>query len=269
VGEQTRELEVANTEIGQKQKSIMDSIRYARIIQSSLLPGEESLNRMVTDHFILFKPRDTAGGNFYWVHQGDKHIYVAAADCTGHGVPGAFMSMLGMALLSKIVSKKPEVDPELLLNTLRDQIIETLHQIGAPGSSMDSMDMVISKYSPDRKKLQFAGAGNPLYLLRGGELTEYKTEPMPVSIHGVMNPFSGREISIEPGDAVYMFSDGYADQFGGPGGKKFKHSEFKKLIVSNADKSMKQQGAELDSSFERWKGDLDQIEDVVVIGLKF
>ncbi len=267
--ERTHELEVANTEIGQRQKSIMDSIQYARSIQSSLLPSSDLLKKLLPEHFILFKPRDIVSGDFYWVHEGDAHVYVAAADCTGHGVPGALMSMLGMALLNEIVSKQPQVDPEVLLNTLRGRIIETLSQKGDPGSAKDGMNMVVCKYSPDRKILQFAGANNSLYLVRGGELTEYKTDPMPVSIHVVMNPFRGQEISIKPGDAVYMFSDGYTDQFGGPGGKKFKYREFRKLIVSIADKSMKQQGAELDTSFERWKGDLDQIDDVVVIGLKF
>ena len=283
VRERTHELEVANTEIeaqrdfarfqrdqiGQQQKSIMDSIHYAETIQSSLLPGKESLKKLLPEHFILFKPRDIVSGDFYWVHEGDAHIYVAAADCTGHGVPGAFMSMLGMALLNEIVSKQPQVDPEVLLNTLRSQIIETLHQKGDPGSAKDGMDMVVCKYTPGKKKLQFAGANNPLYLVRNGKLTEFKTDNMPVSIHVVMNPFKGQELSLQAGDSVYMFSDGYADQFGGPKGKKFKYRSLKEAIVSNAGRPMEEQGKKLDESFEQWKGDLDQIDDVVVIGLKF
>jgi ligand-binding sensor domain-containing protein/serine phosphatase RsbU (regulator of sigma subunit)/ABC-type amino acid transport substrate-binding protein len=283
VRERTHELEVANTEIeaqrdfaryqrdqiAQQQKSIVDSIHYAQTIQNSLLPGEQILKRLLPDHFILFKPRDIVSGDFYWVHEGSGFIYVAAADCTGHGVPGAFMSMLGMALMNEIVSKNPRIDPDDLLNTLRSHIIETLHQKGDQGTAKDGMDMVVCKYSPAQRNLLFAGANNPLYLVREGELTEYRTDDMPVSIHPVMKPFTSQQIFIKPGDAVYIFSDGYADQFGGPKGKKLKYGAFKDLLTLNADKKMGEQGLLLDHSFERWKGDLDQIDDVVVIGFRF
>ena len=283
VRERTHELEVANTEIeaqrdfaryqrdqiAQQQKSIMDSIHYAQTIQNSLLPGEQTLKKLLPEHFILFKPRDIVSGDFYWVNEGTDHVYIAAADCTGHGVPGAFMSMLGMALMNEIVSKHPKIDPDDLLNDLRSQIIETLHQKGDPGAARDGMDMVVCKYSPAQKKLHFAGANNPMYLVRQGELTEYKTDSMPVSIHLVMKPFTVYEISIQPGDTVYIFSDGYADQFGGPGGKKFKYKALKEILTANSGKEMSEQGLLLEQSFERWKGDLDQIDDVVVVGLKF
>jgi serine phosphatase RsbU (regulator of sigma subunit) len=197
------------------------------------------------------------------------HLYVAAADCTGHGVPGAFMSMLGMTLMNEIVNKHPQIDPDELLNELRSQIMETLHQKGDPGAAKDGMDMLVCKYNRQDNRLLFAGANNPLYLVREGELTEFKTDKMPVSIHEVMNPFNVQEIKLKPGDLVYLFSDGYADQFGGPLGKKLKYRSFKELLVSNAEKEMHDQGLLLDQAFEKWKGDVQQIDDVVVIGLKF
>ncbi len=194
---------------------------------------------------------------------------MAAADCTGHGVPGAFMSMLGMTLMNEIVNKHPQIDPDELLNELRRQIMETLHQKGDPGAAKDGMDMMVCKYNRQDRRLQFAGANNPLYLVSDGELTEFKTDKMPVSIHEVMNPFRVQEIKLKPGDIVYLFSDGYADQFGGPLGKKLKYRTFKELLVSNSEKEMREQGILLDQAFEKWKGDNEQIDDVVVIGLKF
>ena len=147
--------------------------------------------------------------------------------------------------------------------------METLHQKADPGAAKDGMDMVVCKIHRHKGHLQFAGANNPLYLIREGELTEYKTDKMPVSIHEVMHPFSGQEIRLKPGDNIYIFSDGYADQFGGPLGKKFKYLPFKDFLVSNSGKEMVEQGLLLEKEFERWKGDLEQIDDVVIIGLKF
>jgi ligand-binding sensor domain-containing protein/serine phosphatase RsbU (regulator of sigma subunit)/ABC-type amino acid transport substrate-binding protein len=282
VRERTHELEVANTEIeaqrdyerfqrdqiAQHQKAIMDSIHYAQTIQNSLLPSTHILKEGLPEYFILFKPRDIVSGDFYWFSQQENHFYLAAADCTGHGVPGAFMSMLGMALMNEIVNKHPDIDPDSLLNELRSQIIETLHQKGDPGTAKDGMDMVVCKIDKDKKRLLFAGANNPLYLVRNGELTEYKTDKMPVSIHLVMHPFTGHEIKLKPGDHIYMFSDGYADQFGGPRGKKFKYLPFKNLLISLTEKEMREQGLQLDRDFEHWRGDLDQIDDVVVVGMK-
>ncbi len=282
VRERTHELEVANTEIeaqrdfarfqrdqiAQHQKAIMDSIHYAQTIQNSLLPSSHILKDGLPEYFILYKPRDIVSGDFYWFSQQEKHFYIAAADCTGHGVPGAFMSMLGMALMNEIVNKHPDIDPDSLLNELRSQIIETLHQKGDPGTAKDGMDMVVCKVDKDKKRLLFAGANNSLYLVRGGELTEYKTDKMPVSIHLVMHPFTGHKIDLKPGDHLYIFSDGYADQFGGPQGKKFKYLPFKNLLISLAGKEMREQGLQLDREFEHWRGDLDQIDDVIVVGMK-
>ena len=171
--------------------------------------------------------------------------------------------------MNEIISKNQFIDPDELLNELRHHVMETLHQKGDPDAAKDGMDMLVCKVNRKERLLQFAGANNPLYLIRNGELIEYKTDKMPVSIHEVMHPFNIQEIKLNPGDTIYIFSDGYADQFGGPKGKKFKYKPFKEMLVSNSEKEMVQQGLMLDQAFERWKGDLDQIDDVVVIGLRF
>ncbi|MDF1573781.1 MAG: transporter substrate-binding domain-containing protein [Bacteroidales bacterium] len=283
VRERTHELELANTEIeaqrdfaryqrdqiAQQQKAIMSSIQYAQRIQNSLLPSAHLLKTKLPGHFILFKPRDIVSGDFYWFSEHKNHYYISAADCTGHGIPGAFMSMLGMALMNEIVHKYPDIDPDSLLNELRNQIIETMHQKGDPSAAKDGMDMVICKIDKHKSRMLFAGANNSLYHVRNGQLTEYKTDKMPVSYHLSMQPFTRHEINLEPGDLVYLFSDGYADQFGGHNGKKFKYLQLRNLLASVSQKEMPEQGLQLDREFEQWKGDLDQIDDVVLIGLKF
>jgi serine phosphatase RsbU (regulator of sigma subunit) len=283
VRERTHELEVANTEIeaqrdfarsqrdqiAQQQKAIMDSISYAQTIQDSMLPGKEQLSEALPDHCVLFKPRDIVSGDFYWVSDHGAYFYLIAADCTGHGVPGAFMSMLGITLIQEIINKEPQIEPDELLNELRIQVMETLHQKGDPGEAKDGMDMVVCKYFRKERRLHFAGANNPLYHIREKELTEYKPDKMPVSIHEVMIPFTRHEIRIKKGDAIYLFSDGFADQFGGPKGKKFKYRAFKELLIAQAAKPMEEQCRILDHTFEAWKGDIEQIDDVVVIGMKF
>jgi len=174
-----------------------------------------------------------------------------------------------MALMNEIVNKHPDIDPDSLLNELRSQIIDTLHQQGDPGAAKDGLDMVVCKVDRVSGRMLFAGANNSLYHVRKGQLTEYKTDKMPVSVHLIMQPFTGHKIDLKAGDHVYLFSDGYADQFGGPHGKKFKYLPFKNLLASISKKEMHEQGLQLDREFERWKGDTDQIDDVVVIGLKF
>jgi len=177
--------------------------------------------------------------------------------------------LLGMALMNEIVNQHPSIEPDEMLNELRLQIMETLHQKGNPDAARDGMDMVVCKVKRKEGLLQFAGANNPLYLIRNGELIEYKTDKMPVAVHDIMQPFRGQEISLQPGDLIYIFSDGFADQFGGPKRKKFKYRPFKELLLSNSVKDMAEQGLLLDQAFERWMGDMEQIDDVIVIGLKF
>ncbi len=286
VRERTRELEEANAEIEAQRdlateqrdqisiqrEEIMDSIHYAERIQQSMLPSGRLLKTILPDHFILFKPRDIVSGDFYWAQEKDDYIYFTAADCTGHGVPGAFMSMLGMAFLNEIVNKFDDIDPDEILNQLRKYIIKAMNQRGQEGEAKDGMDMVICKLNKKTQELKYACANNPLFLIRDGELIKTKGDPMPVSIHILMDPFTPHSVQLQPGDAFYIFSDGYADQFGGPKMKKFMQKRFRELLLSINNKNMKEQGEILDDTIEKWKGgneNIEQIDDIVVIGVKF
>ncbi len=282
VKERTRELEEANAEIeaqrdlAEKQrdqisaqkKEITDSIYYAERIQRSLLPAREKLDEWLPDHFILFKPRDIVSGDFYWASTKDSKIIITAADCTGHGVPGAFMSMLGIAFLNEIVNKYQDLRAHQILNYLRNEIIKALQQKGKEGEQKDGMDMALMIIDLDKHTLEYSGANNSLYLIRDGELMETKADKMPVAIHEKMEDFSLHEIKLKKGDALYISSDGYPDQFGGPKGKKFMAKRFKQLLQDIWDKPMGEQKDILDKSIEEWKEGYDQIDDIVVIGVR-
>jgi len=282
VRERTRELEEANIEIeaqrdlatvqrdqiSQQKVEIEDSIHYAKRIQRSLLPSREVLKNILPEHFIMFKPRDIVSGDFYWANTVKDHFIITAADCTGHGVPGAFMSMLGIAYLNDIVNKQEKIDAADILNNLRREIIQALGQKGEEGEAKDGMDMALCIIDPDHRSLQFAGAYNSLYLVRKGELEETKGDKMPVAIYEYMASFKAHRIKLEPGDALYMFSDGYADQFGGEKGKKFMSKTFKKLLIEHSGKSMPDQLEILEKTMVDWMDGVDQIDDMVVIGMR-
>jgi serine phosphatase RsbU (regulator of sigma subunit) len=193
-------------------------------------------------------------------------IIFAAADCTGHGVPGAFMSMLGVAFLNEIVNKDHITDPDIILNQLREKIIQALQQQGVSGEARDGMDIAIISLDKRANKLVYAGAYNPLIMIRNGEISEKAGDKMPIGIYENMRPFKRHEIAIEKGDVFYMSSDGYEDQFGGPMGKKFKSKQFKKLLLEIHKHPMEMQKEILEKSFEAWRGDLPQVDDIVVIG---
>ncbi|MFZ5939661.1 MAG: two-component regulator propeller domain-containing protein [Bacteroidota bacterium] len=283
VKERTHELEEANAEIeaqrdlateqrdqiAVQQKEIMDSIHYAERIQRSLLPSDSLLKDILPEHFILFKPRDIVSGDFFWVAEKDGYIYAAAADCTGHGIPGAFMSMLGLAYLNEIISKAGAIAPDAVLNHLRQDIIRALNQQGKEGEAKDGMDIALVRFDREGKTLGFAGGNNPLYMIRKGVLTEIKGDKMPVAIHEKMPPFTLNELSLEKDDIIYLFSDGYADQFGGPKGKKFMYRRFKDLLEGSNHMDMISQGKMLNQTIESWKGNVEQIDDIVIIGIRF
>jgi len=282
VRERTHELEEANIEIeaqrdlatnqrdqiSHQKKEIEDSINYAERIQRSLLPSKVILESTVPDYFIMFRPRDVVSGDFYWSSRMNGKLIVTAADCTGHGVPGAFMSMLGIAYLNEIVNKLKDLTANEILNYLRDKIIHALGQTGKEGGSKDGMDMALCIIDPEEKIMQYSGANNPLYLVRNGELIETKADKMPVAIHERMDSFTNHEIQLVKGDSVYICSDGYADQFGGPKGKKFMYKPMKRLLVQIADLPMAEQQDILEKTIDEWQGSLEQIDDIVFIGIK-
>ncbi|MCX6335201.1 MAG: SpoIIE family protein phosphatase [Bacteroidia bacterium] len=268
VMERTAEV-VRQRDLLEHQKTeIEDSIRYASRIQSAVLPADQEFTNLVPKSFVFFRPRDIVSGDFYWVSRIDNNLIISAADCTGHGVPGAFMSMLGVAFLDEIVNKDHVTRPELILNKLRGKVIDALQQQGISGEAKDGMDIVVVCIDENAGKLFFAGAYNPLIMIRKGVLSEYRGDRMPIAIFDNMKDFSVHEISVEKGDLFYFSSDGYEDQFGGPEGKKFKSKQFKELLMKIYDKPMKDQKDIIISTFDEWKGDQNQIDDIVVIGVR-
>jgi len=251
-----------------QKKHITDSIHYAKRIQTALLPSLELFSDEI-DHFVLYKPRDIVSGDFYWVARIDGQQMVIAADCTGHGVPGAFMSMLGVSLLNEIILNRRITQPDLVLNILRDYIIQSLKQVVQTSGVKDGMDMCVCLIDFKNNKMQFAGANNPLWMFVDGELKEIKGDKMPVAIHDTMRPFTNNVVDLKKGDTFYIFSDGYADQFGGPQQKKLLNKNFKALLQNLQDLPMLKQGARIDEFFEDWRKELDQIDDVCVIGIRY
>lgn len=253
----------------QRQKEITDSIVYAKRIQAAVMPQRQMFVELVPDYFIYFKPRDIVSGDFYWMKKLSNHIVVAAADCTGHGVPGAFMSLLGIAFLNEVVNDEL-VDAGEILDKLRERIIEALHQTWKDDEAKDGMDISLNVINMETKELNYAGAYNPLYLIRNGELLETKADKMPIGIHIKEHTgFTSHKIQLQENDTVYLFSDGYIDQFGGEKSTKFKSGPFKELLLSLQDKPMHEQKKEIDSNYKSWKGEEKQLDDILIIGMRF
>ena len=259
-------LQAQRDQIVYQKKHITDSIEYAKKIQTAILPSMELFSHNL-DHFVLFKPRDIVSGDFYWAEEVEGKYMIVTADCTGHGVPGAFMSMLGVSLLNEIIISNEITRPDSILNELRDKIIEALKQDS--GSILkDGMDMTICLFDSQTKHLQFSGANNPLYLISDGVLTQIKGDKMPVAIHEVMDPFTLHQLELKEGDTFYTFSDGFADQFGGPKEKKFLAKNFRNLIVDIQNLPMIGQGKRLDEVFADYRKEVEQVDDVVIVGVR-
>lgn len=268
VQERTQEIQTQKEHIEKQNKEIKYSFDYAKKIQNTVLPRHEVFENLFGEHFIFFKPRDIVSGDFYWISQHEHKIILTAADCTGHGVPGSLMSMLGITMLHEIVNEKHVEHSEEILNQLRLSIARTLKQEGKIGEQKDGIDMALMIYDTANRILEFSGANNPLYIIRNGEMLEYKGNNMPVAYYEKMSDFTRYTIEMKQGDRVYMFTDGFPDQFGGPQGKKFKYRPFKDLLLEVHERPMEEQQRILSLIFDEWKGDLSQIDDVLVIGLR-
>jgi len=269
VKERTQEIRNQKDQIEKQNKEIKYSFDYAKRIQSTVLPTNEVFEDLFAENFIFFKPRDIVSGDFYWISQKENKIFITASDCTGHGVPGSLMSMLGITMLHEIVNEKDFNSSDEILNELRSNIARTLKQEGKPGEQKDGMDMVLLIYDLKTRKMEFSGANNPIYIIRDGEMIEYKGNNMPVAFYDNMTPFTRHTIQMNQGDRVYLFSDGFPDQFGGPNGKKFMYKPFKALLLEVHERPMEEQERILKMVFDEWKGNLDQIDDVLVMGLRF
>lgn len=263
-------IEVQRDEIVRQNEEITSSITYARRIQEAILPADDLLKKNFSEYFVMFKPRDIVSGDFYWIADSRSFMYFAAADCTGHGVPGAFMSMLGISLLNEITGEGTfDLDTGEILDTLREKIISALHQQGKDEQSSDGMDIALCKYTRKDKNLEFSGAFNPLLHYSGNKLTEYKADRQPIGFFEKSKKFTIQNIKIKKGDSLYLFSDGYYDQFGGPRDKRYSTKKLKNTLTGIADMPLKKQLQQLEENFKLWKGDNDQVDDVIVLGLRF
>ncbi len=265
-------IDAMRREIETTYNQVTDSINYAKSIQTALLPTNDYLQELLPEHFVFFKPRNIVSGDFYWVKKIDTQIVVAAADCTGHGVPGAFMSMLGIALLNEIVNYKAKPDAAIILENLRKEVILLLKQDNSANKSHDGMDMSLCIIDLEDKQLQYAGAYNSIYHISNGLLTEYKATLAPVGIFIVDRKFENHTINFQSGDYIYMFSDGYSDQFGGKSGQKLKAKGFKELLttLSTPENTMQQICEKVEQTHNDWKSDrFKQVDDILVLGMRF
>ena len=271
----------------EQSKAITDSISYARRIQKAVLPSPAYIDNILSDYFTIYKPKDILSGDFYWVREIEGYKVVIVADSTGHGVPGALMSMLGVTLLNEQFRTFGVRQPSVILGHLRKKIKELLVQEGALSDQKDGIDMAIAIIDQEKKELQFAGANIPLFLIREKkqagdvegdlilslenddyELYKIKSDKQPIGVHWEETDFTSHLIKLQDRDSLYIFSDGFVDQYGGKKRKKFKSRKLMKLLLSLQDGSMDIQKKLLEDAFERWRGSQEQIDDVCVMGVR-
>lgn len=270
VKERTIKIEKQKEEIEEQKKHIMDSIHYARRIQNAILPSYNMIGEHLQNYFVLYLPKDIVSGDFYWFHDTDGLFMVAAVDCTGHGVPGAFMSIVGFNQLNHVVNVKKARTASIILDELNKGVITTLNENKGTGSIKDGMDMALCILDIKSGKAEFAGANNPMYLIRNNELIKYKGDRFPIGAFEGSEPqlFKNNEIDLSTGDCLYLFSDGYADQFGGPENKKFMYKKFEDLLIEIHGEPMEVQKEKLLSRLNSWKGRNEQVDDILVIGIR-
>ncbi|MCK4662639.1 MAG: SpoIIE family protein phosphatase [Bacteroidales bacterium] len=262
-------LKNAEEEISSQKEEIIDSIIYAKRIQNALFPSKEIMLNIIPEYFILDLPQGIVSGDFYWVSKLKDKIIIAVADCTGHGVPGAFMSMLGVTFLNKIVNEKNITKPNEILDRLRNNVITSLHQTGEIGEANDGMDIALITIDKKNNSLEYAGANNSAYLFRNNELTEIFADKMPIGIYSeIETPFSCQKMSIQTGDIIYLFTDGYTDQFGGSKGKKFLYKNFRILLKEIHNLPMNEQETRLFKTHRKWKENNEQVDDILIMGIK-
>jgi serine phosphatase RsbU (regulator of sigma subunit) len=263
------ELKQAYDIIEEKNRDITSSINYASRIQNAILPDLKEIRGLHNKCFVLYIPKDIVSGDFYWFSRRDEKLIIAAGDCTGHGVPGALMSMLGISFLEEIVNRRGIKDSDVILNELRKEIQSTPHQKGISTEAKDGLDISLCVIDKTNNTIQYSGAFNNLYLVRNGQLIEYQADRMPIGISDMLDKsYTCHDIQSMAGDIIYLFSDGYADQFGGPNLKKFKYSSLKTVLVEIHKLPVLKQKRKLEKCFIDWKGDNEQIDDVLIIGFR-
>ena len=268
---QNQIIEDKNKVVETQNKDIRDSIRYAERIQSAILPPKSFWSSILPNSFVFYRPKEVLSGDFHWIAETDTHIFVAAADCTGHGVPGAFISIVNYNLLNKAVLEKGMVDTALILDAVNTWLTESLHQTYEESSVKDGMDVSLISINKVSNEVYFSGAYHSIYLVRNDVLVEYKGDKFPVGvfIEDELNQFRSFKVDVQPGDMIYLFTDGFADQFGGPKGKKYKYAQLRDNLVAIGSKDMEEQSSQLMNNFDQWKGNLEQVDDVLILGIRF
>lgn len=272
------ELSVKNEVIEEKTKEIVDSINYAKRIQLALITPEEVLKKVVPNSFVFFQPKDIVSGDFYWFAElsttkegtdNEQLVVFCVADCTGHGVPGAFMSLIGMKILNQSIKQKDVNSPSEALDFLNKQVYDTMNKHASEDNIVrDGMDAVLFSINFNTLSLSYAGANNPLYIVRNKEIMELKPDKQPIGANESQQSFTNHRFDLQKGDVIYATTDGFIDQFGGDDGKKLKSKRFKEKLVECVDLPMEQQKEYLSTYFKSWKGNLDQLDDVCVMGIK-
>ncbi|RPH32684.1 MAG: response regulator [Bacteroidales bacterium] len=257
--------------IEKQQIDLLSGIRYASYIQKAILPEDVLIDELFSSNFILNKPRSIVSGDFYWVTQKNDLKFFAVGDCTGHGISGALMTMAGIAFLNEIVNDYNEYEADKILNELRLRVEKLLHQRGTAGEASNGMDIALCVYNSKKRIIQYAGANNPIYIIHADKsLDVFKADRMPVGIHfNHERPFTSKECIISQGDEVYLFSDGFPDQFGGSNGQKFRYDQFRELLIRCSSSPMNEQLKILENTLDDWMIGFEQIDDILVMGIKF
>lgn len=259
--------------IEQQNKDLLESIRYAKLIQKAIFPTKEQLDAILAESFVLLKPKHIVSGDFYWIREHHDKIFIAACDCTGHGVPGAFISIIGNNLLSKCITDYGQTNPADILNQLNNEFQNANQKIiNSSYEIKDGMDIALCVIDKSKMTMEYAGAYNPIYQVKNGKLTKLETDKIPIHLFSknTDKKFTSYQINIESGDSYYLFSDGYADQFGGEDRKKFNYRNFQELILSIQDLTMAQQREVFNKTIEEWKtkSDEEQTDDILIVGFK-
>ncbi len=265
ISSQKKEVEEKNMMISEALKDIDDSLTYSKFIQNALMPSNNKFE-CFKDYFIMFRPKDKVSGDFYWMHKENNTVYFCVADCTGHGVPGALMSVVGANALNSCIKEQKMTEPSLILDKLAEIVEYTLDS--DERSMKDGMDMCFCKLDLDTNELTYAGANNPLYILNITGLQILRPNKQPIGRYEHRKPFSQEKLKLTSGDCLYLFSDGYADQFGGPNGKKFMYKKLRNILENSGNLAMKDQNDTLQLQFDNWKGNIEQVDDVCIMGVR-
>jgi len=266
--ETIRSVEEKTKEIRLKNQDLMDSMIYARRIQKSILPSLNAMELVFSRFFLYFKPKEIVSGDFYWAKRQGNNLYFTVADCKGHGVPGSLLSIMGYNALNSVFNEKSSADPAEILNGLRSLIVENLRDVDEQ-KLHDGMDIGLCVYNVNRRTMSFAGANNSVVIVRKGELIELQGSKQSIGFHEQYISYQAHSVEIEPGDSVYLFSDGYKDQFGGLNKKKLKSTNFKNLLIECSELPINDRKEKLHSDFIQWTSGSEQVDDICILGIDF